>query len=255
MRFTPKSRLLALALLAVACLVAPAAYAQSVTTGTLAGSVSGSADAGGGVLPGAVVTAVHGPTGARYSATTGNDGRFTIVNVRSGGPYTVSAAAQGYKDTSVSNVTAVLGTPVEVTIEMPLAAVEETINVVATADEIINPNKTGSTSAVSTETIENGATVHRQIQDFARMNPYFTVDAHGRRRQPHQRRRPQQPLQHDPDRRRGEQRPLRPRRHRHAGRSHRRAADLARRHRSSCSCWCRRTTCARAASPAAASTP
>ena len=177
MRFTPKSRLLALALLAVACLVAPAAHAQSVTTGTLAGSVSGSADAGGGVLPGAVVTAVHGPTGARYSATTGNDGRFTIVNVRSGGPYTVSAAAQGYKDTSVSNVTAVLGTPVEVTIEMPLAAVEETINVVATADEIINPNKTGSTSAVSTETIENGATVRRQIQDFARMNPYFTVDA------------------------------------------------------------------------------
>ncbi|HET9768221.1 MAG TPA: carboxypeptidase regulatory-like domain-containing protein, partial [Thermoanaerobaculia bacterium] len=177
MRFTPKSRLLALALLAVACLVAPAAYAQSVTTGTLAGSVSGSADAGGGVLPGATVTAVHGPTGARYSATTGNDGRFTIVNVRSGGPYTLSASAQGYKDTSVSNVTAVLGTPVEVTIEMPLAAVEETINVVATADEIINPNKTGSTSAVSTETIENGATVRRQLQDFARMNPYFSVDA------------------------------------------------------------------------------
>ena len=176
MRSTPKLRLLALSLLAVAILAAPAAYAQS-TTGTLAGSVSGAEDAGGGVLPGATVTAVHGPTGSRYSATTGGDGRFTIPNVRPGGPYTVSAAAQGYKDTSVSNITAVLGTPTEVTIQMPLAAVEETINVVATADEIINPNKTGSTSAVSTETIENGATVRRQIQDFARMNPYFTVDA------------------------------------------------------------------------------
>src|SRR4030095_3862362 len=30
---------------------------------------------------------------------------------------------------------------------------------------------------VSTEMIENGATVRRQLQDFARMNPYFTVDA------------------------------------------------------------------------------
>src|SRR6185436_16751581 len=178
MRSTPKLRLLALSLLAVAILAAPAAYAQS-TTGTLAGSVSGAEDAGGGVLPGATVTAVHGPTGSRYSATTGGDGRFTIPNVRPGGPYTVSAAAQGYKDTSVSNITAVLGTPTEVTIQMPLAAVEETINVVATADEIINPNKTGSTSAVSTETIENGATVRRQLQDFARMNPYFTVDAQG----------------------------------------------------------------------------
>ncbi|HEV8240273.1 MAG TPA: carboxypeptidase regulatory-like domain-containing protein [Thermoanaerobaculia bacterium] len=177
MRSTPKLRLLALALLAVACLVAPAAHAQSLTTGTITGSVSGSADAGGGVLPGASVTAVHEPTGTRYSATTGPDGRFVIVNVRSGGPYTVTASTQGYKDTSVSNVTAILGSAVEVTIEMPLAAVEETINVVANADEIINPNKTGSASAVSTATIENGATVRRQVQDFARMNPYFAVDA------------------------------------------------------------------------------
>ncbi|HXT23171.1 MAG TPA: carboxypeptidase regulatory-like domain-containing protein, partial [Thermoanaerobaculia bacterium] len=176
MRSTPKLRLLALSLLAVACLVTPA-FAQSITTGALTGSVSGAADAGGGVLPGAVVTAVHEPTGAHYSATTGPDGRFVIPNVRSGGPYSVTASAQGYKETGVSNVFAVLGTAVEVTIELPLAAVEETINVVATADEIINPNKTGSASAVSTETIENGATVRRQLQDFARMNPYFSVDA------------------------------------------------------------------------------
>src|ERR1051325_9451762 len=137
MRSTPKLRLLALALLAVACLVAPASYAQSTTTGAITGSVSGAADAGGGVLPGATVTAVHEPTGTHYTATTGPDGRFIIVNVRSGGPYTVTASTQGYKDTSVSNVTAILGSAVEVTIEMPLAAVEETINVVATADEII----------------------------------------------------------------------------------------------------------------------
>jgi outer membrane receptor protein involved in Fe transport len=172
----PKLRLLALALLAVAGLAAPAAHAQSVTTGTLTGGVSGTEDAGGGVLPGASVTAVHEPTGTRYTATTGPDGRFVIPNVRSGGPYRVSAAAQGYKETSVSNVFAVLGTAVDVAIELPLAAVEETINVVANADEIINPNRTGSTSSVSTETIENGATVRRQIQDFARMNPYFAVD-------------------------------------------------------------------------------
>ncbi len=177
MRSTPKLRLLALALLAVASLAAPAAYAQSVTTGTLTGSVSGAEDAGGGVLPGAAVTAVHEPTGTRYTSTTGPDGRFVIPNVRSGGPYTVTANAQGYKETGVSNVFAVLGQGVEVTVELPLAAVEETINVVATGDEIINPNRTGSTSAVSTETIENGASVRRQIQDFARMNPYFAVDA------------------------------------------------------------------------------
>jgi len=177
MRSTQKLRLLALSLLAVAGLTMPAAHAQSVTTGTLTGSVSGAEDAGGGVLPGSTVTAVHEPTGTRYTATTGPDGRFVIPNVRAGGPYQVTASAQGYKESGVSNVFAQLGTAVEVPIQLPLAAVEETINVVANADEVINPNRTGSASAVSTETIENGATVRRQIQDFARMNPYFSVDA------------------------------------------------------------------------------
>ena len=65
----------------------------------------------------------------------------------------------------------------------------------------------------------------------------------------------QQPLQLDPDRRRGEQRPVRSRRHRHAGRPDGRAADLARRHPADPARSSRRTTSARAASPAAASTP
>ena len=77
----------------------------------------------------------------------------------------------------MSNVTAVLGTPVEVTIEMPLAAVEETINVVATADEIINPNRTGSTSAVSDEPIENAADGQPQHPGLRPHQPVLPVDA------------------------------------------------------------------------------
>ncbi|HEV8630648.1 MAG TPA: TonB-dependent receptor, partial [Thermoanaerobaculia bacterium] len=155
----------------------PALQAQSITTGTLTGSVSAAEDAGGGVLPGATITAIHEPTGARYSATTGPDGRFVIPNVRPGGPYHLTAAAQGYKDTDITGVVAPLGAASEVTILMPLAAVTETIEVVATGDELINPNRAGSTSAVTSEQIESLPTVRRQLQDFARTNPYFSVDA------------------------------------------------------------------------------
>jgi outer membrane receptor protein involved in Fe transport len=166
---------LTLALLALLAW-APAAWAQSVTTGTLTGSVSGTADAGGGVLPGATVSAVHVPTGTKYTAITGSDGRFVIPNVKPGGPYTVSATVQGYKTTDVSGVQVQVGAGREVALQLPLAAVEETIEVVATADQLINPNRTGATSAVSTKQLETLPTLHRSLQDFARTNPYFSVD-------------------------------------------------------------------------------
>ena len=47
------------------------------------------------------------------------------------------------------------------------------------SDAIINPNRTGSTSAVSEEQIEQLPTVNRQIQDFARTNPYFNTSLTG----------------------------------------------------------------------------
>jgi hypothetical protein len=49
---------------------APMASAQSATTGALSGLVS---DQSGGVLPGAVVDAVHEPTGTHYSAVLRGD--------------------------------------------------------------------------------------------------------------------------------------------------------------------------------------
>src|SRR5687768_18584160 len=60
-----------------------------------------------------------------------------------------------------------------------LPILSEAITVTATADAIINPNRTGSTSAVSEEQIEQLPTVNRQIQDFARTNPYFNTSLTG----------------------------------------------------------------------------
>ena len=161
-------------LVAACALIAlsPATYGQ-VTTGTLTGSASA---ADGSALPGVTVEAVHTPTGTRYDAVTGSNGRFVIPNVRVGGPYRVTGTLEGFRTFTSDNVTVPLGASADVAMTMQLETVSESITVTASSDDIINPNRSGSTSAVSTEQIETLPTVNRTIQDFARTNAYVNVD-------------------------------------------------------------------------------
>jgi hypothetical protein len=159
-----------------AMLLAPVASAQ-VTTGNITGVVETKSDHS--ALPGVTVEAVHVPTGTHYTAVTGSNGRFTIPNARVGGPYRVTASLEGFKPIEAKTVDVRLGESTEVPMAMELAAVSEAITVTARADDVINPNRTGSTSAVSTEQIETLPTVNRQIQDFARTNPYVNTSLTG----------------------------------------------------------------------------
>jgi outer membrane receptor protein involved in Fe transport len=151
---------------------APPTFAQ-VTTGSISGAVS---DENGGRLPGVAVTATHQPTGTNYTATTGADGRFTLLAARVGGPYTVKAELEGFKADEKTDIFVRLGQDTPVSFSLELGAVSETLTVVGQGDALINPNRTGSTSSVSATQIEDLPTVRRSLQDFARTNPYFVVD-------------------------------------------------------------------------------
>ena len=171
----PRNRSFTRFFMVVACAllaIAPAAFAQT-TTGTITGAALAT---DGSALPGVTIEAIHTPTGTRYDTVTGGDGRFTIPNVRVGGPYRITGTLEGFRTFESNNTQVALGTPTEVTVRMALAAVTEAITVTATADEIINPNRTGSSSQVSEEVIETLPSVNRSLQDFARTNPYFRVD-------------------------------------------------------------------------------
>lgn len=154
--------------------IVPAAFAQT-TTGNIAGTVT----AAGEALPGVTVEAVHTPTGTRYDTVSGVNGRFIIPNVRVGGPYRVTATLEGFRPFEVTNVSVNLGTTAEVPVNLALATVSEAITVTAEVDPIVNPNRTGSTTAVAEEQLETLPTIDRQLQDFARTNPYFTTSLTG----------------------------------------------------------------------------
>src|ERR1041384_5849262 len=102
---------LAAMMIAVGVLGTRQASAQTVTTGTLAGQIK---DQQGGVLPGASVEAIHVPTGSKYTAVSDANGRFSILNVRVGGPYTVSVTMSGFKNDSRNEITVRLGEEVAV---------------------------------------------------------------------------------------------------------------------------------------------
>src|SRR5262249_19767847 len=137
--------------------LAAAARAQTATTGAIAGLVS---DPSGGVLPGATIEAVHEPTGTHYSAVSGSEGRVTILNVRAGGPYSVTVSLSGFKEEKQAGVQVALGEERNLLIRLQLESVSETIEVTAAAS-IINPTNTGPVSNIPQETIDKLPTIGR----------------------------------------------------------------------------------------------
>src|ERR1700728_561061 len=80
--------------------LAPAALAQTNSTGALTGTVT---DASGGVVVGATVTITNLGTGQERTATTGSDGVYKITLLNPGN-YKVSFSAAGFKSAEVSSV-------------------------------------------------------------------------------------------------------------------------------------------------------
>ena len=107
----------------IAALYCSAIPAQGVTTGAFEGAVTAQND--GEPLPGAVVVAVHEPTGTQYSTVTRENGRYGIRDVRVGGPYTLTCTMTGFKTQKKENVFVELDEDRVENFELALDTVEE----------------------------------------------------------------------------------------------------------------------------------
>ncbi len=154
------------------CLGAGVLHAQGVTTGAVSGVVD---DPNGDPLPGVTVQAVLETTGTRYSTITDGMGRYSILNMKVGGPYRITASLQGFQDQAKTDVYVRLGETLGVPFQLQLEAVEAEVVVVSEADPLISPTRMGVASNVSTQEIESLPTIDRGLQDFARTNPLIAV--------------------------------------------------------------------------------
>ena len=139
-----------LILLATLLFLASIAFAQR-GRGTILGSVT---DASGAVIPGAVVTITNTDTNISTTATTNNDGNFTVPNLMVGG-YSVSVSKEGFKKALRSNLTLEVDQRAEINLVLETGAVSETIEVTSQAPLV------DTTTATFGKVIEN-----RRVQEL-----------------------------------------------------------------------------------------
>ncbi|MET0393419.1 MAG: carboxypeptidase regulatory-like domain-containing protein [Chitinophagaceae bacterium] len=155
-------------LIAIAFVAVPA-IAQ-VTTSSISGTVS---NATGENLAGASITAVHQPSGTRYSAISQSNGRFSIPNMRVGGPYHVEITYVGFDPQKFDDVYLRLGE--DFLLNTSLGNKDNTLaNVQVSAgrrNPIMNSSRTGAVTNIGRREIERLPSITRNINDLTRVTP------------------------------------------------------------------------------------
>jgi Carboxypeptidase regulatory-like domain len=142
------------------------AFSQGVTTATIIGKAT---DNEGSEMPGANVTAFHNPTGTIYGISTRGDGRFTLPNLRIGGPYTITISFIGYEVQKVENVFLTLGETRSFEFQLKQSATE--LGEVVISGAGYDKDRTGASVAFDNNTIRKMPTITRSAADIYRLTP------------------------------------------------------------------------------------
>lgn len=139
------------------------------TTSQILGSVTQS----GAPLAGATVTALHTPTGTKYTTTTRKDGRFNLDGLRVGGPYTLTITYVGFKTEKQDNIFLTIGQDFtsDFTMITESKELEATVVSAARQNKVFNNSHTGPQELISRAQIESMPTISRSLQDFTRLEP------------------------------------------------------------------------------------
>ena len=150
-------------------LITVGAYAQ-VTTSSLTGLIK---DAKGKPSIGATVRALHTPSGTAYGATTNTDGRFTIQNMRIGGPYMVEISYVGARTTTRRDVVLQLDQPyvLNVTLATEDTQLQEVTVTASNPRSILNSDRTGSVTTIDRAALQRLPSITRSLNDFTRLTP------------------------------------------------------------------------------------
>lgn len=153
-----------------------AVMAQGATTASMNGRVT---DDKGEALIGATVVATHTPSGTQFGNITDVNGYYRIPNMRVGGPYKLSVTYVGFKTSEEEGVFLGLGQTLRKSVVLSEDAQTLQEVVVTAASGVIDGNRTGAETKVSTREISSLPNASRGIQDFTRLTPQASITQGG----------------------------------------------------------------------------
>jgi hypothetical protein len=171
--FNPKPtamrRLISLSILSALFIIfSTTAIFSQVTTATLSGIVKNKKNEG---LSSATVNIQFAEAGIQLNVLANTEGRFTVPNLRVGGPYKISASYINYEAGSLDNVFLELGQNNFVELSLEEKAKElSSIIVTGTASQAAN-KKTGASTNISNRLITDLPTISRSADDYLRITP------------------------------------------------------------------------------------
>ena len=163
-------------------------FAQGVTTSTLNGKITAQSKnvttdtkpSDADPIPGANVVATHEPSGTIFGTVSLPDGKFTIPNMRVGGPYKVEVSFVGYQTQTFVEIYLKLAEPFSLNISLKeeSTTLAEVI-VSGIEDKLMNGTLTGSVTNIGTRQLMGLPTISRSINDMTRMTPQATSTSTG----------------------------------------------------------------------------
>lgn len=146
------------------------ASTAQITASSMTGFVKDESNQG---LPGATVRAVHQPTGSTYGTATQIDGGYNLQNMRVGGPYRVEISYIGYETKTIDNIFLTLGEPFQLNAVMTQGGTTtlREVQVTGGRNPILNNQRTGASTNISTQQLNALPTISRSITDYTRLTP------------------------------------------------------------------------------------
>lgn len=167
--------LLPVALLAVATLATPGSAWSQVVTSEIRGTVT---DPAGDPLEGVQVVVTDTRTNQTSGAITNASGRYAVLYLQPGGPFTVQAQSIGYRSQIRTGVAVTLSQARTVNFQLEISAVEVeplTIGVDASEAAVFSSEHTGQATQISQAEIETFPTRSRNILELTLLSPYVNV--------------------------------------------------------------------------------
>ncbi len=124
-------------------------------------------------IAGGQITIVHVPSGTSASTTSSASGQFSATGLRVGGPYRVTARAEGMQDAIVEDLYTQLAQRSSVTLVAQPIVQLAGVEVTGSSERDVS---IGSGSQYGAQDVKNLPSISRDIKDIARIDPKAWVD-------------------------------------------------------------------------------